>query len=95
MMRMMREGSDVQSLDVDFGPERVLVVDEEKGVLRYTTRTLQGLGYSVSAHVDAEEAWAEARGGECVPDMLTEGCSSADRPGLQPSKIDQVTPTVD
>ncbi|MHB8868404.1 MAG: HD-GYP domain-containing protein [Thermoleophilia bacterium] len=66
MMRMMREGSAVTSLDVDFGSERVLVVDDDDAVLHYATRTLQGRGHPVSAHVDAEEAWAEACGGECA-----------------------------
>ncbi len=64
MMRRIREDSAVSSVEVDFGPERIMVVDDEAGVLRYTTRALQGLGHSVSPFADAEEALAEALGGE-------------------------------
>jgi putative two-component system response regulator len=49
---------------VEFGPERVMVVDDDVGVLRYATRALQAQGHSVSAHDDAEEAMAEAIGGD-------------------------------
>jgi len=64
MIRRMREDSAVSCLEVDFGPERVLVVDDDAGVLRYTTRALQARGHAVSAHADAEEALAEALGGD-------------------------------
>lgn len=64
MIRHALEDSVVPSFEVDFGSERVMVVDDDAGVLRYATRTLQALGHSVSAHTDAEEALADALGGD-------------------------------
>ncbi len=40
-----------------------MVVDDEAGILRLVTRSLQAQDYSVSAHADAEEALADAMGG--------------------------------
>lgn len=70
MMRMMGEDSAISSVEVDFGPERVLVVDDDAAVLHYARRTLQRLGYLVSAHLDAEEAWAEALRGQCAVALI-------------------------
>lgn len=56
MMRRMREDSGVSCLEVDFGPECVLVADDDVGVRRYATWALQALGRSVSAYADAEES---------------------------------------
>jgi len=64
MITHMFEGSAVSSLEVDFGAERVMVVDDDAGVLRYATRALQARGHSVSAHADAEEALVDALGGD-------------------------------
>ncbi|MHB0980791.1 MAG: HD-GYP domain-containing protein [Thermoleophilia bacterium] len=64
MIKRTCEDSMVSCPAVEFGPERVMVVDDDVGVLRYATRALQARGHSVSAHDDAEEAMAEALGGD-------------------------------
>lgn len=70
MLRQMRDTSVVPSIDVDFGPEHILVVDDDAGVRRYVTRVLQSLGYSVRAHPDAIAALDEALQGEVAVALI-------------------------
>ncbi|MBC7294605.1 MAG: response regulator, partial [Thermoleophilia bacterium] len=54
----------VASSVVDFGPERIMVVDDEPGVQRLLSRAIEAAGYSVQAFGSAEEAAAVLTPGE-------------------------------
>ncbi len=58
------EDSAVDCGKVDYGPEHIMVVDDEAGIRRFAARTLEKLGYSARLFADAEAALSEALTGD-------------------------------
>ena len=53
---MPEEGSGSAEFGVEFGPERVMVVDDEPAVRRFLARAIEGRGYKAEALGSAREA---------------------------------------